>query len=143
MLLFASIGIAIALYDSVVIFNNRLLWCPPPIDGCNTVAYSPYAFIFKLPVGYFGTIYYLFMFAIVVLLAYDPFSRGLRLGTLLFAALGMALSMGFMFIQLTLIKAFCIYCMVAFVMTGSLFISSLAHFRATRRPNLQESKFSS
>ena len=37
MLVFALIGIAIAFYDSHAIYAGRLLWCPPHIDGCNTV----------------------------------------------------------------------------------------------------------
>jgi hypothetical protein len=34
-------------------------------------------------VGYFGVVYYLYMFCLAALLAYDPFSRGLRLGEIL------------------------------------------------------------
>lgn len=34
MLALALIGIAVALYDAYAIYNGRLLWCPPPINGC-------------------------------------------------------------------------------------------------------------
>ncbi len=63
MLLFAVIGMAIASYDVYAIYNNQLLWCPPPIDGCNTVAYSPYGRIYGVPFGALGLIFYLIMFA--------------------------------------------------------------------------------
>ena len=88
MLVFALIGVADASYDSYAIYTDQLLWCPPPIDGCNTVASSPYARIDGIPLGYLGLVYYLCMFAIAALLALVPSSRPLRLGALLFAGMG-------------------------------------------------------
>ncbi len=134
MLAFASIGIADAFYDSYAIHTGQLLWCPPPIDGCNTVANSPYARIFGVPLGYIGLIFYLHIFAFAALLASDPCSRGLRLGTLLYAALGVSASICFMYIQFAFIHAFCIYCLVSAVLTLLLLVAALAHFRATREP---------
>ena len=54
MLVLALIGIADAFYDSYAVYNGQLLWCPPPIDGCNTVANSPYARLLGVPLGYLG-----------------------------------------------------------------------------------------
>ena len=133
MLLFALIGIADAFYDSYAIYKGQLLWCPPPIDGCNTVANSPNARIFDVPLGYFGLIFYLYMFALAALLALDPFSRGLRLGALLYAVLGTFSSICFMYIQFAFIHAFCIYCLISAVLTLLLLIAALWHFRATSR----------
>jgi uncharacterized membrane protein len=130
----AFIGITIAFYDSFSVYTGRLLWCPSPIDGCNTVAYSSFARLFNVPLGYLGLIFYLTMFAFAALLAYDPFSRGLRLGTSLLAALGVLLSICFQYIEITLIHAFCIYCLISFILTLLLFIYLIAHFRAMRRP---------
>ena len=132
MLVLALIGIAVAFYDSYAIYNRQPLWCPPPVDGCNIVADSPYGRIFGLPLGYFGLVYYLYMFGLVALLAFDPFSRGLRWGTLLYAAVGISLSIGFMYIQFTYIRAFCIYCLISAVTTLLFFIAALRHFTATR-----------
>ena len=132
MLVLALIGIAVAFYDSYAIYNRQPLWCPPPIDGCNIVADSPYGRIFGLPLGYFGLVYYLYMFGLVALLAFDPFSRGLRWGTVLYAAVGISLSIGFMYIQFTYIRAFCIYCLISAVATLLFFIAALWHVIATR-----------
>ena len=52
MIALALLGLSIAFYDAYMIYNGRALWCPPPINGCNEVAGSPYARIFDLPVGY-------------------------------------------------------------------------------------------
>jgi len=133
MLVLALIGIAVAFYDSYAIYNHQPLWCPAPIDGCNIVADSPYARIFGLPLGYFGLVYYLYMFGLVALLTFDPFSRGLRWGTLLYSAGGISLSIGFMYIQFTYIHAFCIYCLISAFTTLLFFIAALWHFISTRQ----------
>jgi Vitamin K epoxide reductase family len=91
MLALALIGIGVASYDSYVIYNGQQLWCPPPIDGCNTVAYSPYARILGVPIGYFGLAYYLGMLGLAAWLAFEPFSRSLRWAALLEHALGQRL----------------------------------------------------
>jgi uncharacterized membrane protein len=130
MLALAFIGIADAFYDSYVIYLGQPLWCPPPIDGCNVVAHSPYARIADVPVGYYGVVYYLVMFALAALLAFDPASRALRRGTLLWAALGVSFSGYFMYVQLTYIHAFCIYCLISAVLTVLLLVTALRHLRA-------------
>jgi uncharacterized membrane protein len=132
MIALALIGLAVASYDSQAIYNGQPLWCPPPINGCNEVASSPYARIFDLPVGYYGIVYYLYMAGLAALLAYDPMSRGLAAGAVLYAALGVAFSLYFMVLQIGYIRAFCIYCLVSAVTTVLLAVSALAHWRATR-----------
>ena len=133
MLALSFIGIAVTLYDSYAIYNGQLLWCPPPIDGCNIVASSPYGRIIGIPLGYFGLLYYSYMFGLVALLAFDPYSRGLRLGALLYTATGVSFSIYFMYIQYAFIHAFCIYCVISALLTLLLFITALSHFSATRK----------
>jgi uncharacterized membrane protein len=132
MLALALIGLAVALYDSYAIYRGQLLWCPPPIDGCNEVAASPYARILGLPVGYFGVIYYLYMAALAALLAFDTLSPGLRWGAVLYAALGVAFSLYFMVLQIAFIRAFCIYCLVSAATTVLLAVTAVWHWRMTR-----------
>ena len=134
LLAFALVGIAVAFYDAHQLYNGQALWCPPPINGCNEVANSPYARIYNLPVGYFGVVYYLYMLGLAALLAFDPFSRGLRLAALAYSALGVCFSIYFMYLQIAFIHAFCIYCLVSAVTTLLLLIAALSHFGATRAP---------
>jgi uncharacterized membrane protein len=131
MIVLALIGTGIALYDAYAIYNGQALWCPPPINGCNEVAGSPYARIFNLPVGYFGVVYYLYMFGLALLLAFDPFSRGLRFGALAYSAIGVCFSIYFMYLQIEFIHAFCIYCLASAVTTLLLLIAAFVHIRAT------------
>ena len=132
MLALALLGIAVAFYDSYALYNGQALWCPPPINGCNEVANSPYARIFNLPVGYYGVVFYVYMAGLAALLAFDPYSRGLRFGALAYSAFGMCFSIYFMVLQIAFIHAFCIYCLVSAVTTLLLFIAALSHVRAPR-----------
>jgi len=129
MLAFALVGLAVAFYDAYMLYNGQALWCPPPINGCNEVANSPFARIFDLPVGYFGVVYYLYMFFLAALLAFDPFSRALRFAAIAYAALGVRFSIYFMYLQINLIHAFCIYCIISGVTTVLLLIAALSHLR--------------
>ena len=131
MLALALAGTAVAFYDSYAIYNGQILWCPPPIDGCNEVAASPYARILGLPVGYYGVVYYLYMFALAALLAFEPFSRVLAFSAVAYAALGVAFSAYFMVLQIGFIRAFCIYCLVSAVTTILLLVTAVRHIRAT------------
>ena len=132
LLALALVGIAVAFYDAHQLYNGQPLWCPPPINRCNEVANSPYARIYNLPVGYFGVVYYLYMFGLAALLAFDPFSRGLRFAALAYSAFGVCFSIYFMYLQSAFIHAFCIYCIVSAVTTLVLLIAALSHYRATR-----------
>ncbi len=132
MMALALIGLAVAFYDSYAIYNGQPLWCPPPINGCNEVAASPYAHIFDLPVGYYGVVYYLYMFGLAALLAYDPLARGLRIGAVLYAALGVLFSLYFMVLQFGYIHAFCIYCLISAVTTVLLAVAAVSHLKVTQ-----------
>jgi uncharacterized membrane protein len=130
MLALALLGICVAFYDAYALYNSQALWCPPPINGCNEVANSPYARIFNLPVGYYGVVYYLTMFGLAALLAFEPFSRALRFAALGYSALGVGFSIYFAYLQFAFIHAFCIYCLVSAVTTLLLLVAALSHFRA-------------
>lgn len=132
MLALAAVGIAIAIYNSYSLYNGQPLWCPPPINGCNEVANSPYARIYNLPVGYYGVVFYFYMFGLAALLAYDPLSRGLRLAAVAYAAAGVGFSIYFAYLQIAFIHAFCIYCLVSAVSTVLLTVAAVSHFKATQ-----------
>ena len=121
MLALTLIGIADAVYVAHGNYTGAPLWCPI-IDGCNTVINSPYSRVFGTPMSYFGFIYYVFMFGLAARLAFNPFSSGLRFRAILYAALGAASSMYFIYLQLGIIRAVCSYCLISAV-TSFLFFS--------------------
>jgi len=129
MLALALVGLPVAFYDSYALYNDQPLWCPPPINGCNEVASSTYARIFSMPVGYFGTVYYVYMAALAVLVAFDPMSCALRLGAFVYSLIGLCFSIYFLYLQVTLIHAFCVYCLISAIVTLLLFIIAVGHLR--------------
>jgi uncharacterized membrane protein len=131
MLVLALIGIADAFYVAQASYTGQLLWCPI-VEGCNAVVASPYARIFGVPLSYLGLVFYVYMLALAALLAFDPFSRGLRVGALLYTALGVSYSIYAMYVQLSFIRAVCIYCIFSGVATLLLLVAAFRHLRATR-----------
>jgi uncharacterized membrane protein len=133
MLALALIGIAAAVYVAHGNYTGQPLWCPI-VDGCNAVVNSPYSRVFGVPMSYFGFIYFLYMFALAARLAFDPLSRSLRFRAILYAGMGAASSMYFMYLQLGFIREVCSYCLIAAVTTFLLLIAALWHLQATRKP---------
>ena len=133
MVALALAGLADALYVARASYTAQPLY-ELIIEGANTVLNSPYARIFDVPLSYFGVVYYLFMLGLAALLAFDPVSRGLRFGALLYAALGVSSSIYFMYLQLNYIHAVCIYCLFSAVTTLLLLIVALRHLGSTREP---------
>jgi uncharacterized membrane protein len=121
----ALIGIADAFYDSYSIYNGQQLWCPPPIDGCNTVATSPHALVFGVPLGYLGLVFYSYIAGVAALLIVDPTSRALAWGAVVYAMVGVLGSMYFMYVQFAFIHAFCIYCLISALLTVLLLLAAL------------------
>jgi uncharacterized membrane protein len=136
MLVLTLIGIAVAVYVARGNYTGQPLWCPI-IDGCNAVVNSPYSRVFGVPMSYFGFIYYLYMFALAARLAFDPFSNSLRFRAVLYAGVGAASSMYFMYLQLGFIRAVCIYCLISAITTFLLLFAAIWHFQATRHPPLK------
>src|SRR6266508_82801 len=133
MLVLALIGLAAAVYVARGTYTGQPLWCPI-IDGCNAVVNSPYSRVFGVPMSYFGFIYYLFMFALAARLAFDPFSTSLRFRAILYAGVGAASSIYFMYLQVGFIREVCSFCIIAAVTSVLLLLTALWHFQATRNP---------
>src|SRR6266480_503045 len=128
MLALALIGIAAALYVAHGNYTGQPLWCPI-LDGCNAVVNSPYSRVFGVPMSYFGFIYYLYMFALAARLAFDPLSNSLRFRAILYAGVGAASSMYFMYLQLGFIRQVCSYCLISAVTSFLLLFAAFWHFQ--------------
>jgi uncharacterized membrane protein len=136
MLVLALMGLAAAVYVARGSYTGQPLWCPV-LDGCNAVVNSPYSRVFGVPMSYFGFIYYLYMFALAARLAFEPFSNSLRFRAILYAAMGAASSIYFMYLQLGFIREVCSYCLIAAITSFLLLFAALWHFRTTRYPSGQ------
>jgi len=136
MIALTLIGIADAAYVARGNYTGAPLWCPI-LDGCNTVISSPYSRVFGVPMSYFGFIYYLFMFGLAARVAYEPFSNNLRFRAILYAALGAASSIYFLYLQIGFIREICSYCLISAVTSFLLLFAALWHFQTTRHRELK------
>lgn len=93
-------------------------------EGCEKVTTSQYAVIGGMPVALLGAIYYLAIFLLMV--AYLDTKRETDLS---FAArltpVGFLASVWFIYLQLFVIKAICLYCVVSAAISTILFVLGL------------------
>ena len=103
--------------DSAYIAKNELQGAPllctaQNLSGCNTVASSPYARLFGVPVAEYGVFFYgvVFVLAALELILFDRLLRRVLQGV---ALAGVAASLYFTVVQVYFIGAFCTYCSVS------------------------------
>ena len=93
-------------------------------EGCEKVTSSQYATIFDIPVSLAGAGYYLLIF--VLMIAYlDTKKERILYFISRLALLGFIASLWFLYLQLFVIKAICLYCMISFTTSTLLFILGL------------------
>lgn len=124
------IGIADTLYLAYNKFMNTTPSCL--LKGCDAVLAHPLSNFLGVPLSYWGLVYYVYMLGLVVLLAADPRSKALRLGTVAYAGVGLLCSAAFVYIQASIIGAFCQYCLLSAAVTVGLFAVALWHYKQTK-----------
>lgn len=134
-IIFATfIGLGDTLYLSYYHILGIIPTCA--IGGCEIVLSSPYATPFGIiPLSYVGLVYYLYMLALGIVLAYDPYGKGTRFAVLAYAAIGLAFSIFFELFQYFVIHALCEFCALSAATTLVLFILAVWHWRATKNKN--------
>ena len=127
----ALVGLGDTLYLSYFQYLNIVPSCA--IAGCDIVLTSVYSKFFGVPLSYVGLVYYVYMLCLATLVAFDPRSRGLRWGAVLYTSIGVLYSLyAIFYVQATLIGAFCQYCLISAFVTLLLFGVAFWHFRTTR-----------
>ena len=93
-------------------------------EGCEEVTSSQYAAIFGIPVSLAGAGYYLLIF--VLMIAYlDTRKERITYFISRLTPLGFIASLWFLYLQLFVIGAICLYCMISFTTSTLLFILGL------------------
>ena len=88
--------------------------------GCETVAESKYAMVGPIPLALLGLLYYLAIFILTVAY-FDTKKERLLLLAALFTIPGFLASVYFVYLQLFVIKAICLYCIISAVSSTILF----------------------
>ena len=125
-LIVSLIGFTDASYLSIKHYRGEV---PPCLltSGCETVTTSKYATVFTIPVALVGAIYYLTVFLLSVLYLDTKSTLLLKIIPPLTGG-GFIASLTFIYLQLFLIHAICIYCVVsAFTSTGLFVLSMIPH----------------
>jgi uncharacterized membrane protein len=114
LLLLTFLGIADAWYLAQAALQGAPLICDiagaKSLSGCNQVAQSSYSQFLGLPLALYGVVFYSALFVIASVLLATPLRVLYRVAIGL-GAIGFLLSFYFLFLQIFIIKALCIYCM--------------------------------
>ncbi len=92
--------------------------------GCATVTTSQYAAIGGIPVALLGALYYLAVLIFTLAFLENDSRRSLAIAALI-TPFGFLASLWFVYLQLFIIKALCLYCVVSATTSTLLFISAM------------------
>ncbi len=117
-LFFSFVGIADSAYLAEHTGKNSLPSCSlnGVFDGCRIVAESAYAHLFGIPLGVYGVVFYGTIFILVALTLVTTLVYITRL-LRIFAVVGALASVVFIYIQIFLIGALCLYCVTSAVIS--------------------------
>ncbi len=113
--------------DATYLTANHYIDAPLPcsvLEGCEQVTNSEYSVVFGIPVALGGALYYL-LILILSIAYFDTRRRGLLHAIIPFTALGFLASVWFVYLQLFVINAICLYCMLSALTSTILFMLSV------------------
>lgn len=116
----ALIGFADATYLAVKHFQNEIPPCTL-VAGCDVVTTSTYATIFGIPVALIGSLYYLALLTLAIAF-FDTKKEALFRFACTSTWIGLIASMYFVYLQLFVLDAICLYCMGSAVTSTVLFV---------------------
>ncbi len=117
----APLGFLDATYLTIEHFLNRVPPCTI-VHGCEAVTTSSYSMLFGvIPTSLLGALYYL---ALILGLIYylDSKQAVILKGIAAFTAIGFVFSLWLVYLQLFVIHAICLYCMISAISSTCLFI---------------------
>jgi uncharacterized membrane protein len=136
LIVLALIGLSDSWYLTAMAYSGKPLVCNiAGLDGCNTVAQSAYSYLFGLPLALYGVIFYVLVFVLVASLFFIP-KRQLYRTLHAIGAVGLIASIIFELIQIFLIKALCVYCLLSAVLSAVIFVLAWQLWKRFAPPKL-------
>jgi len=125
----ALMGLADALYLTTSHYQGKAVVCSI-VEGCSVVLSSPWASFFGLPVSLIGAVYYGVILLLIVWYLSNRSAAFLQI-LLAISTVGFIASLGFLYLQIFVLTAFCEFCLLSLVTTTIIWISVLVQ---TYRP---------
>lgn len=127
LLVLTFLGMADAWYLASAALNGTSLSCSiaglESLNGCNQVAQSAYSQFLGLPLALYGVFFYAALFVIAAILTTMPV-RFLYKTAIGLGVMGFLMSAYFVFLQVFVIKALCIYCLASVVIATGIFLTT-------------------
>lgn len=128
----AALGLIDAIYLTETALTGGTLACSiQGLDGCNVVAKSAYSYLFGIPLAAYGVFFY-GVTLVLALVAYYRTNRLLVTLLALSSTVGLLASIAFIYIQVVLIQALCVYCLGSAVISLLLFGTIFVLFRRSK-----------
>lgn len=116
------IGLADSLYLTVKHYTHSDINCSI-FNGCDLVTTSTYSTILGAPVALLGIIFYGLIFAFVLMHSRLRSKKSL-ISLLSISSIGFLMSMWFVYVQVFILEAICLYCVVSAGISTTIFILS-------------------
>ena len=130
-LILGFLGFLDATYLTILHYKNILPPCHLT-SNCETVLTSQYAQIGPIPVALLGTLFYLAVMAVCILLLTNYKKIFLNSYYLLIGS-GFVVSLVLIYIQAYLLHAYCQYCILAEIVSGGLVILAIIKYRSDKK----------
>jgi uncharacterized membrane protein len=106
------------------------------IGGCDKVNTSPWAMLLGQPVAFWGVLYYVALFAAAFASTLERFVDDRRAPVVLtfLTGWGVAFSAWLTYLELYVIHAICMYCVISAILVVIMFALSVVELRASRQP---------
>ncbi len=129
-LVISFLGFLDSTYLAVEHFRGEIPPCTV-VQGCEEVTTSKYSVVLGVPLALVGSFYYLVVFSLVVLYWQKSNFLFLKLAMGL-TVFGFIFSLVFLYLQIFVIEAICIYCLFSLLTSTGLFVLSLISFYKNR-----------
>lgn len=123
----ALIGFADASFLAIEHYRGVVPPCTI-ISGCEKVTTSDYSEVFGIPLALFGAIYY-FTLLILIIAYFDLKKEAILKIAALITPVGFLASLYFVYLQLIVIQAICLYCMISAAASAMLFVLGIIILR--------------
>lgn len=123
------LGFLDATYLTIVHYKQIIPPCT--VGSCETVLTSEYASFFGIPTALFGSLFYLSVIIISLLIITNYKKEFVKLFYLL-VSVGFGFSLFLMYVQGVILNSFCQYCLLSFITSAGIFILALLQIRNSK-----------